>query len=335
MSVLKKMPETMRAIQMDEPGQSLIIRTVPVPEMGKNEVLVKMFASPINPSDLAFLKGGYTPILHFPVVPGIEGSGTVVAAGSGFLAKRLLGKTVMCSPSNKGGTWAEYMVTGATKCIPLGKQISLEQGATMIVNPLTALAMIEYAKTNKHKAIVINAAASSLGKMMVALCNIEHISCVAIVRKPQQIEMLKDLGANVVVISGEAAFAETLKKSIDSLNATLALDAIAGKMTETLVAVLPKYGEVLIYGRLSGELPVLDPKELIQNGKKIAGFYLANYMHQQNIIKAIMLTNKVKRYIRNADFKTHIAKTIVIDEINDAIAFYAKNMSEGKILITF
>src|SRR5690606_38019070 len=116
---------------------------------GPGEVLVKMHAAPINPSDLAFLKGGYGIKRPFPTVPGFEGSGTVVAAGKGLLPKLWMGKTVACAASPKyNGTWAEYMVTGAGSCVPLSKNVSLDQGAMMFVNPMTALAFFDlYEKT--------------------------------------------------------------------------------------------------------------------------------------------------------------------------------------------
>src|SRR5450830_690698 len=104
-----------------------------------------MAAAPINPSDLGSLSGvGYRGERQFPFIPGLEGSGTVVEAGDGILPHLLNGRNVACSALLTGdGTWAEYMVTSAQSCIPLNRNVSLEQGAMLLVNPLTALAMLE------------------------------------------------------------------------------------------------------------------------------------------------------------------------------------------------
>jgi NADPH:quinone reductase-like Zn-dependent oxidoreductase len=113
-------PTKMRAVVLVESGANPSIAEIPVPQPGPGEVLVKMFASPINPSDLAFLAGGYGIKKEFPVVPGFEGSGTVVASGKGILPKLWLGKKVACAASPKyNGCWAEYMVTSAGSCVPL------------------------------------------------------------------------------------------------------------------------------------------------------------------------------------------------------------------------
>src|SRR5215469_2723018 len=137
-------PTTMRAVVLHryEIGSyaSLTLEERPTPQPGKGEVLVRMTASPINPSDLASLQGLYAVRKALPLVPGIEGCGTVVKAGGGYLARRLLGKRVACAAGAGDGTWAEYLVTTAQYCSPLPESINDEQGAMQIVNPYTAWA---------------------------------------------------------------------------------------------------------------------------------------------------------------------------------------------------
>jgi len=119
-------PETMQAIRLEEENGKLQVRQLPVPKPGHGEVLVRMAASTINPSDIGFIynTSGYTN-RKLPVTPGNEGSGTVVAAGDGFLPKFMLGKRVACTKSKiDQGTWAEYMLTKARLCSPLRKDIS-------------------------------------------------------------------------------------------------------------------------------------------------------------------------------------------------------------------
>src|SRR5512144_1581053 len=111
-------PKNMQAVLLPRDDGSLTVDQITVPSPGRGEVLVRMAATPINPSDLGFLQGSYGFQKPFPVVPGFEGSGTVVAAGSGLLPHLLLGRRVACSTA-AGGAWAEYMVTPATTCFPL------------------------------------------------------------------------------------------------------------------------------------------------------------------------------------------------------------------------
>ena len=157
-----QVPDQMTAVVLDSYSgvEALRVEQRPVPKPGKDEVLVKVAASPINPSDLATLDGEYGFNNPPPIVPGGEGSGTVDAVGPGPMGRYFLGKRVAClNQGVGGGLWAEYMVA-STKggALPLAKSVSLEQGALSIINPLTAVAFLEIAKEGKHKAIVLTAA---------------------------------------------------------------------------------------------------------------------------------------------------------------------------------
>ena len=112
------LPDTMRALVMTAPHAPLEVQARPVPRPGPGEVLIRLAASPINPSDLMTLAGEYGIAATPPLVPGLEGSGTVVAAGSGLWARMNRGKRVACA-SGTGGMWAEYIAVPASRCIPL------------------------------------------------------------------------------------------------------------------------------------------------------------------------------------------------------------------------
>src|SRR5262245_16487689 len=153
------LPTTMRAVQLNaydgKPG-SLTVTEIPVPRPGPGEVLVKVFASPANPSDLMFITGNYGFKKALPATPGFEGSGTVVATGSGIMAQFMKGRRVACAvadANSTGGMWAEYVVTSAQFCVPLSKRVEMEHGATMLVNPLSAWALVDEARRGRHRAI--------------------------------------------------------------------------------------------------------------------------------------------------------------------------------------
>src|ERR1044071_4269233 len=122
------LPATMHAVQLDEPKGKLTLREIPVPRPQAGQVLIRMAAAPINPSDLGALSGmSYSGKRQFPFTPGLEGSGTVVEAGEGFMPRLLNGRRVACAALLTGdGTWAEYIVTSAQSCVPLNNKVSLE-----------------------------------------------------------------------------------------------------------------------------------------------------------------------------------------------------------------
>jgi NADPH2:quinone reductase len=215
---MTSLPATMRAVQLRDyagkPG-SFAVAEVPVPRPGPGEVLVKVFASPVNPSDLMFLTGNYGFKKPLPATPGFEGSGTVVEAGSGLMARFMNGRRVACAaadPKSTGGMWAEYLVISAQFCVPLSKRVEMEQGATMLVNPLTAWALVHEARRGEHRAAVQTAAASALGKMVIRLGQKFGLPVVNVVRRVEQMELLRGMGAKHVLNSSDPGFDDELPR---------------------------------------------------------------------------------------------------------------------------
>ncbi|TFH26119.1 MAG: alcohol dehydrogenase, partial [Bacteroidia bacterium] len=270
------LPQKMLAARQKVAGGRLDMEEVELPRPGRGEVLVKMDSSPINPFDLALLSGGYLE-RNYPFTPGLEGSGTVVRSGGGILPGLRMGKRVACSPSSGGdGAWAEYMVTPAMNCATLPRNISMEQGSMMLVNPMTAMAFILMAREGKHQAMVNNAAASSLGKMLIRMCQLKGIPLINIVRKQEQVAVLKALGATHVLNSSSSTFEYDLKQLAEQLEATLFLDAVTGSHTSLLLKAAPAGSTLVAYARLSGENISADVGELIRKNKEIVGFQLGN-----------------------------------------------------------
>src|SRR5215510_4342990 len=263
------LPTTMRAVQLQDYNgkpDSLRVAEVPVPRPGPGEVLVKVFASPVNPSDLMFITGNYGFKKPLPATPGFEGSGTVVDTGSGVMARFMKGRRVACAAADaksKGGMWAEYIVTSARFCVPLRKQVDLEQGATMLVNPLSAWAMVDEARRGGHRAAVQTAAASALGRMVLRLGQKFSLPIVSVVRRPEQAEVLRGLGAKHVLNSSEPGFDAELRRVCHMLGATIAFDAVAGEMSGRILRAQPQGSRMLVYGGLSLKAVELDPGSLI------------------------------------------------------------------------
>ena len=229
------------------------LETVPVPVPGADEVLIRVQATPINPSDIGLLLGpidmttvqvGGTP--ERPVVTaaiperamagmagrlgqslpvGNEGAGLVVAAGASPAAQALLGKTVAVIG---GAMYAQYRAMSASQCLVLQADATAADGASCFVNPLTALGMTETMRREGHTALVHTAAASNLGQMLNKICLKDGIGLVNIVRKPEQAALLRSIGAVHVCDSSSVDFKAELTDALAATGATIAFDATGG-----------------------------------------------------------------------------------------------------------
>jgi NADPH:quinone reductase-like Zn-dependent oxidoreductase len=311
------------------------IEQIPIPSPGPGEVLIKIDSAPINHSDLLFLVGNIKSPRPHPCIPGFEGSGTVVSSGGGLLAWLLSGKRVACKSDQASfyGTWAEYMVAPATSCVKLAEDVSLEEGCSSFVNPLTVMMFSQLTQAGKHQAVVINAAASTLGKMLNKHLQRLGVPLINIVRRQEQVETLRALGAEYVLDSSQEGFAEQLTQLSTQLNATIGFDAVAGEATGTLLNALQPGGTVYVYGHLSGEISSgMNIKDFISHDKTVKGAMLLRWIKQQGLIGAWSAVSTVQKYIKT-DFSFEIANRYPLEQIMEARASYMSNMSAGKILI--
>lgn len=326
-------PKQMQAVLLEGSGGPLTVGQIPVPEPGPGQLLLRMAAAPINPSDLGFLKGSYGFRKPFPLVPGLEGSGTVVAAGSGLLPRFYLGKRVACATSGaSGGTWAEYMVTSPTTCFPLAKKLSLEQGATLVINPMTALAFFDIARQGKHRAVVSNAAAGALGRMILRLGQRYRIPVIHLVRRHEHVELLRSLGAEHVLDTSDPNFVDRLRTLSSRLQATLILDPVAGSQTRQLLDAAPDGSRILVYGRMSGEGPEPALQGPQPGNKRVDGFFLPDWLAKRNVLKVLLHARRVQR-LATHELQTTIRMRLPLSAVRQAIEAYNANPTAGKVLL--
>lgn len=332
---MQTIPQRMRAVIQPSEGAPLKIVEINTPIPTSGQVLVKMDFASINPSDLSLLQGTYATKPSYPIIPGIEGSGIVVAEGKGIIPKIRMGKRVSCTSTvGLGGSWAEYMLTSAMHVIPISQQISMEQATSLIVNPLTAIAFIDIAKKNNHKSMLNNAAGGALGKMLVRLTLNQDIELISIVRNNKQKETLQSLGAVNVLDSSSDNYKNNLKELCHKLDVRLFFDAIGGQATKDFIAVSPDNSQIYVYANLSEEDSCFDPRLLLQQKKEIKGFFLGHYSSQQSLIKTLGNIKKAKQLLHN-ELKTDVSKSFPLEDIQNAIDYYSSNMSEGKVLLKF
>ena len=330
----QSIPDTMSVVQQDEPNGKLTLREIPVPHPGAGQVLIRMAAAPINPSDLGALTGlSYSGKRKYPFTPGIEGSGTVIEAGDGLMPRFLKGRRVACNASlARYGTWAEYTVTSAQLCLPLSKRVSLEQGAMLLVNPLTAMAMFEIAKRGKHRAFVSTAAASALGGMLLQLGKRYNIPIIHVVRREAQVDLVRERGGEYVLNSSETDFADQLRAIAHKLGATLLLDAIGGGMTQQLADAAPFGSTILLYSKLSREDCVIDPFMALVKNLQFDGWFLANWVSKKNLFQMLQLSRQVQSLL-GTDLQSPIRKRLPLSAAQQALETYIDNMTAGKMLL--
>ena len=257
----------------------LALQDIDMPTPGADEIVVRIEAAPLNPSDFgvmfsaadmstavqsgteqspvvtADVPAKYMPSLKTRVgkdTPvGNEGAGTVIAAGSSPEAQALMGKMVAVIG---GGTYRQYHCVNVKSCLVLKEGTTAKEGASSFVNPLTALAMVETMRAEGHKAIIHAAAASSLGQMLNRICMADGVDLINIVRKEEQEKLLCDMGAKYVVNSSSETFLADLTAAIVETGATISFDPIGGgKLTSDILncmeaAITRDVEEYSVYG---------------------------------------------------------------------------------------
>lgn len=243
-------------------------------------------------------------------------------------------RVAVVSTEKSTGTWAEYMVADCWRCIPLPNDVTFEEGAFAVGNPLTVLGFYDIVEKMKANAVIQTAGCSAVGRMVSKYLTFKGIKVINVVRRKEQEEILLNDGVELVLNSNDNDFKEKLNEMIEKLKPTCFFDSVAGKLTGIILKAMPKNSKVYIYGMLSKEDCEIDGRDLRYNNKSIEGFWLAHWIKGKGIIGQMVLLNHLKSILKT-HLKTNISKIISIDEINQGIDFYKKNMSLGKVLIRF
>ena len=348
----------------------LDLKEQPMPTPGENEVLIRIEATPINPSDHGVMFGwasmadatstgsGADTVLSAPVSEqgmavmkarigqslalGNEGAGTVVATGSSELAKSLDGKVVAAMG---GGMYGQYRCVDASVCLPLLDGHTAKDGASSFVNPLTALCMIETMNLEGHTALVHTAAASNLGQMLNRICLDGGVDLVNIVRKNEQETLLREMGAKYVVNSSKGSFMADLTDAIHATGATLAFDATGGgTLASTILSAMEAAaartpGAYSIYGSVKHKQVYLyggldtSPTTLNRGygmAWGVGGWLLPNFLARVGQEVATRLRTRVATEMKTT-FASHYTNEISLAEALDAgIVAQYNSKSTGK-----
>jgi NADPH:quinone reductase-like Zn-dependent oxidoreductase len=340
--------------------------------VGPNEVVVRVEASPINPSDLGMLLAGADVStaepagdgavrlrlagraataaagrVGRPMPVGNEGAGIVVATGDSEAARALSGRTVAVLA---GGMYATHRKVSIDQCLVLADGTDPRDGASCFVNPLTALGMTDTMRREGHTALVHTAAASNLGQMLNRICLADGIDLVNIVRRPAQVELLRSQGAAEVVDSSSPGFADELTGALRRTGATIAFDAIGGGdlasviLTAMEAASTPEGGEysrygsstpkqVYIYGGLDRSPTVLD--RTFGMAWSVGGWLLTNFINDVGPQRAGELRQRVADELTST-FASSYAEELSLEEMLDPerMARYTRMATGEKALVT-
>lgn len=310
------------------------------PAPGPGEVLVKIEAATCNPSDLHYLKGEYGVPPEWGAAAGFEGAGIVVESGGGFFAGRLKGKRVAVASAGGEGVWAEYLLANAKTCMPINKAVPPEQAATFIVNPFTAFGLLDRAVALGSQAVIVNAAASQVGRLVIRMAKPRAIDVIAIVRREEQRLALVAIGAEHVLLSTDSDFEKQLHAAAHEKKARVAFDCIAGPATAQLLTAMPTHSTVIVYGRLhrdpddlyGGRYPV---GHMIFAGDQIEGFWLSYDIKRLGLWRLLRRSKELQKMFRDGLIKTEIQSRSAIEDFPAAVDTYALNMSAGKAILEF
>lgn len=361
----------LRTLVTDGGNVELSLEPVEVPVPGPNQLLIRVEAAPINPSDMGLLFGGAEPgsfsaagTAEHPkataelgpaavranaarvgqsLPAGNEGAGVVVAAGSDLQA--MVGRTVAAAA---GGMYSQYCVADAGLCLPLPEGVTAAEGSASFVNPMTVLGMIDTMQSEGHTALVHTAAASNLGRMLQRACLEEGIGLVNIVRSPAQAAILKDIGAEHVCDSSAEGFMSDLISAVKATGATIGFDAIGGgSMASRILTAMEaaaaagsafsRYGsntfkQVYIYGGLDR-----GPTELTRSfgfSWSLSGWLLTPFLMKAGPAKVASMRERVSAGIRTtfaSEFTDRLSLSDALDPA--AIAVYGRQATGQKYLI--
>ena len=371
-----KHSKEIRSTVTSDGNVEISIAKVDIPTPADDEVLIEIYAAPINPSDLALLTtfggdvsnikvsgSGDNTVASMSVHPAVmrsmksrvgqsmpvgnEGAGVVVDAG--INAKSLIGKTVGLAG---GAMYSQYKCAPAVNCLVMNDGIAPSEAASSFVNPMTALSFVETMKMENHSAIVHTAAASNLGQMLVKVCKSENIPLVNIVRKEEQVDILKNIGAKYICNTNESDFIESLVGALTETGATLGFDATGGgnngELAGQILAAMEvaannasgeysRYGsetykQVYIYGGLDPSPTILKRSYGMSWG--LGGWLLTPMLGKIGMEKFQEMRARISKEIKTT-FASEYSQEISFEEMlqPEIINSYVKQKTGSKFLV--
>ncbi|HVY40891.1 MAG TPA: zinc-dependent alcohol dehydrogenase family protein [Polyangia bacterium] len=336
----------MKAVRFDhygEPADVLRVVEQPMPEPGPAEVRLKIKFSPVNPSDLLYVRGQYSGVAeHFPSGAGFESVSVIDALGSSVQGLSV-GQRVFAH-NGSGGSWAEYAVVPAQTAWPVPEDLPDEQVASLMINPATAILMVRHVlAVPRGQWLLQSAAGSELGRMIIRLAKHDGIKTINVVRRREAAQELKGLGADAVIVSSDGPIDQQVRKIVGPRGVDFALDPVAGETGSQIFRSLSPDGRMLLYGSLTGKgITVGDDPRFTLSGRRTVEVYWLGYwltrLQQSGFFPpgrpAIhQLIDEIAALIRAGVLETSRGKRFGLDQIRDAVVEAEAVGRSGKVLI--
>ena len=322
--------QSIRFYEFGNPADVLRIEDVPQPEPGPNQVLVRLRARSINPSDLLTVRGLYGSLPKLPSTPGLEGMGEVVTVGDGVKNLRA-GQRVI--PIGVPGTWQEYVLAESTQLIPVPDNVSDQTAAQFVVNPLTAWIMtIEELALKPGEWLLLTAAGSTLGRVVLQIARLRGFKTINVVRRREQVEELKALGADEVICTTDEDLVERVKEITGKVGLTKAIDAVGGETGAAVARALGSGGVMLVYGLLSMEPMPVDGGRMIFATTTIRGFWLSQWLRTAPPERQQAVTAELLRLMSSHEIVPPVEAEYPLSDVIAAVEHAARRGRRGKVL---
>ena len=322
----------MKAAIFEVPGKGqdvLTVQDIAMPQPNAGEVRVKVIAAPINPSDTMFVQNLYGIRPVFPSCrAGFEGVGTIDAVGEGVTLA--IGTRVSFTGL---GSWAEYAIAVAKTVIPVPESMPNDVAAQLFVNPFTAYAMVLDSGVEPGGWLMLSAAGSAFGKMVIQVCKLKGIKTIGTVRRPDMIEELKALGADEIIDSSTESVTKRVKEITGGKGVSCILEAIAGKAAASILPCLSAGGKMLVYGSLSVDSMPIDAGLMIFKEITLKGFWLTTWLKTANPEARREVMTNVVALLSSGTIVLPVEQKYALQDIIQACIHADAEGRRGKILI--
>jgi len=296
---------------------------------------VRILATPVNPSDLLYVRGLYSGVqARFPAPVGFEGVGIVDAVGPGIqdLAR---GQRVSVV-NGEGGNWADYALVPARDLIPVAADVPDEQVASFVINPASAILMLRHVlAVPRGEWLLQSAAGSEVGRMIIRLAQRDGIKTINVVRRRESVAELKDLGADAVIVSTDGPIDEQVRDITGPAGVRYAIDPVVGETGTQMFKALHEEGRMLVYGSLTGE-PIRvgeDPRYILAGRRVLEVFWLGYWLPRLDIDARRQLMDSIAELIREGIFETSPGRRYSLDDIEAAVTQAESVGRKGKVFL--
>lgn len=321
---------------MEHPEQSVRVTEGPIPEPAKGQVLVRLTLRPVNPADIFSVQGvypGFTP-KELPAVPGLEGMGVVVKNGRGA-SKHQTGQRVTAAPFPAAigqGTYQQYVCVDEAALLAVPDAVTDEAAAQFYINPVTVYGFYDVLKVPKGEYLMSNAAASTLGRMVIQLAKKRGVKTINLVRSAHHVDDLKKLGADEVIVTSEEDLVERVKEITGGKGAYATLECVGGENTQKLAQATRAGGTMIIYGAMGGFTFTCGIPDLLFRDLKIHGFWLQPYLEQAGD-RAPQILQDIMQLLADGTFTPYTGTHFPLEKVAEAITETRLPKRGGKCFI--